>query len=305
MQHIVVGDRQLLPGVLTSILPARLCRQVEEATPAGLVPEELRVRRGRAASVTVSGRNIRLCTILSGAEMDDLLLAMCEGSLYAHSETVSRGYLILKDGIRVGVCGRAGVVDGRVMGVSDVSALCIRLPHPTPPIGCEIVSLLHQLELTRGVLIYGPPAEGKTSLLRSVAAQMAGGEHPLRVAVVDTRGELGFSLGSPALLIDLLSGYPRGLGISVATRTLSAQLIVCDEIGDMGEAKEIVEAHTSGVPLLASAHAACIEELLARPGMRLLHESRCFGAYVRLFRQPGNFQFRYDILGWEAADGLL
>lgn len=305
MQHIVVSPRRLLPSVIYDILPSHLCDEVELAVPAGEVIEELRLRRGRCASITVSGRNLRLSTVLSGVEMDELLLLLCEGSLYAHSETVCRGYIALNGGIRVGLCGRAGVLGTQVTGVSEISAISVRIPHAAPPIGEEIVSLLYRQSLTRGVLIYAPPAMGKTTVLRSVAVRMAGGESPLRVAVVDTRGELAFSLGSPSLLIDLLSGYPRGLGISIAARTLSAQLIVCDEIGDMNEAKEIVEAHNCGVPLLASAHAADVEELLARPGLRLLHEARCFGAYVRVFRRPGAFEFDYDICEWEDADARL
>ena len=190
-------------------------------------------------------------------------------------------------------------------GVNEISSFSIRIPHPAPPIGQEIADLLRQLSLTRGVLIYAPPAVGKTTLLRSVTAQMAGGEHPLRVSVVDTRGELCYGLSSPTLLVDLLSGYPRGLGISVAARTLSAELIVCDEIGDLEEAREIVQAHNCGVPLLASAHAAHVSELLARPGLRLLHEAKCFGAYVGLTRRPGAFDFYYNVVEWEAADALL
>lgn len=305
MQHIVVTPRQLLPSVIESALPPRLCREIETCVPAGEQIEELRLRRFRCASVTVSGRNIPLATVLSGVEMDELLLALCEGSLYAHSETVCEGYVALKGGIRVGVCGRAGVLGERVTGVSEISAVSVRIPHAAPPVGEEIARLLRRLQLTRGVLLYAPPAMGKTTVLRSVAARMAGGDAPLRVAVVDTRGELSFSLGSPKLLIDLLSGYPRGLGISIAARTLSAQLIVCDEIGDLKEAKEIVEAHSCGVPLLASAHAADVEELLARPGLRLLHEARCFGAYVRVIRRAGAFSFDYDICDWEAADARL
>lgn len=305
MQHIVVTPRQLLPSVIESALPPRLCREIETCVPAGEQIEELRLRRFRCASITVSGRNIPLATVLSGVEMDELLLALCEGSLYAHSETVCEGYVALKGGIRVGVCGRAGVLGERVTGVSEISAVSVRIPHAAPPVGEEIARLLRRLQLTRGVLLYAPPAMGKTTVLRSVAARMAGGDAPLRVAVVDTRGELSFSLGSPKLLIDLLSGYPRGLGISIAARTLSAQLIVCDEIGDLKEAKEIVEAHSCGVPLLASAHAADVEELLARPGLRLLHEARCFGAYVRVIRRAGAFSFDYDICDWEAADARL
>lgn len=305
MQHIVVSPRQLLPSAICGILPPRLCDEIEQTVPAGEVIEELRLRRGRCASITVSGRNIRLSAVLSGVEMDELLLLLCEGSLYAHSETVCQGYIALKGGIRVGLCGRAGLAGAHVTGVSEISAISVRIPHAAPPVGEEIARLLHRQALTRGVLIYAPPAMGKTTVLRSVAVRMAGGENPLRVAVVDTRGELAFSLSSPTLLIDLLSGYPRGLGISIAARTLSAQLIVCDEIGDMNEAKEIVEAHNCGVPLLASAHAADVEELLARPGLRLLHEARCFGAYVRVFRRPGAFEFDYDICDWEAADARL
>lgn len=305
VQNIVVNTRQLLPSVLAAALPQRLCLEVEKSVPSGEEIEELRLRRGRCASLTVAGRNLRLSTVLSGVEMDDLLLRFCEGSLYAHSETIAKGYLTLKGGIRVGLCGRAGVSEGSVTGVSQINSFSIRIPHPAPPVGEEIALLLHRFSLTRGVLIYAPPAVGKTTLLRTVAARMAGGERPLRVAVVDTRGELGYSLASPSLLLDLLSGYPRGVGLSIAARTLSAQLIVCDEIGDLNEAREIVEAHNCGVPLLASAHAASVVELLARPGMRLLHEARCFGAYVGLSRRLGSFDYEYDILEWEAADALL
>ena len=127
----------------------------------------------------------------------------------------------------------------------------------------------------------------------------------MRVAVVDSRGELGFSLDAPSLLVDLLSGYPRGVGLSIATRSLAAQLIVSDEIGDLEEAREILAAHTCGVPMLATAHGGALGELLARPGIRLLHEAGVFGAYVRLSRAPDRFDFCYDITEWEAANALL
>ena len=91
----------------------------------------------------------------------------------------------------------------------------------------------------------------------------------------------------------------------MAARTLSAQLIVCDEIGDLAEAREIVEAHNCGIPLLASAHASHVGELLARPGMRLLHEAGCFGAYVGISRRVDGFDLSYDVMEWERVDALL
>lgn len=305
MQTIVVNPRQLLPNHLLSLLPTRVVRAVEHAVPRGLFPEELRLRRGRYASLTVGTENIPLDCMLTDEEMDTLLLRFCGGSLYAHGDTLCNGYLILPQGVRVGVCGHASIVSGRITGVCDVASYVIRIPHRAPAIGHEICDLLRALAPHSGVLIMASPGVGKTTLLRAVCEGMAGGITPWRVAVVDTRGELAYSLGSPSLLLDVLSEYPRGVGISIAARTLSPQLIVCDEIGDMEEAREIVSAGGCGVPLLASAHAASLSELLARPAFALLHEARCFGAYVHISRREDRFDFYYDVTMREAADALV
>ena len=294
------GRAVSLPECLLRALPSRLTSELREAMGWGRAIEELRLRRGRRASLTMGGRNLPLRCVMTGEEMTELVTRLCDGALYAHRDTIARGFLTLEGGIRVGICGRASVEGESIVGVYDISGLNFRLPTLRGRPGEEICRLL---ETSRGggVLIYAPPGEGKTTLLRGVAARMASGETPRRVVVVDTRGELGASLEDPSLCLDLLVGYPRGIGIEIATRTMNAQLIVCDEIGGESEAAAILSAQNCGVPLVASAHGESVGGLLRRRGLRLLHEARVFDAYVGIRRLPTGGEFSYRVTSWEEA----
>lgn len=291
-----------IPEQVSALLPYRLTDEIRR-TGCGRI-EEIRIRRGGCASLTCGGQNILLDFKASSEQMDSLLMGLCSGSMYAHTESIKQGYVSLEGGIRAGVCGRAAVEDGRIIGVNEISSVCIRLPHDTPKsVGAEIASLVRQ---GAGVLIYSPPGVGKTTVLRGAAALLASGSRPLRVAVVDTRWELGSALHGPRLSVDILSGYPRRQGIEIASRTLGAQVIVCDEIGDAEEASSILSAHNCGVPLLASAHGMSMEQLMKRPGIAALHAAHVFGWYVGLERRSGaDFEFEYQVADAEAADAFL
>ena len=282
-----------VPSRIISALPYRLLDEINRVWRGERI-EEIRLRRERRASLTLPSGNLVLETVLEGGEMDRTLTGLCSGSLYAYSDTINRGYISLPGGVRVGVCGRAACEGERMLGVHEITSLVIRVPHSPKMVGQPICDLLHRFDRSRGVLIFSPPGVGKTTLLRGVISLLSSGEHPLRTAVVDTRGELTMSSGGDLLCVDVLSGYPRALGIEIATRTLSAEVIVCDEIGDYSEAMALVSSHNCGVPLIASAHAGEINELLRRTGIMLLHEANIFGAYVGIERSAG-MDFNYHV----------
>ena len=152
------------------------------------------------------------------------------------------------------------------------------------------------------VSILGASGCGKTTLLRSVAYKMASGAHPLRVSIIDTRGELAIFGNEQKATVDVLSGYPKALGIEIAARTMNSELMVCDEIGDDDEARAIIGAQNCGVPLLASAHGDNISGLLKRSAIRALHDSSVFWAYVRIERVPYAIEYRYTVHTAKEAD---
>ncbi len=296
-----------IPGVPQALTDALLvdCPPLGE----GSFVEEIRLRADRCATLTVGAQNIPTRVRLSEHELSSLLVRLCGGSLYAYSDTIREGYITLPGGIRVGIAGRAICEENRVIGVSEIDSLCIRLPHRHGQVGSPICRLLRHMRQSdgeaRGVLIYAPPGVGKTTLLRGVAATMASPPDPWRTVVIDTRGELGFEVDGGDLCLDILHGYPRARGVEIATRTLSAQLMICDEIGDVEEAMALISSHHGGVPLVASAHAGTVDELLRRTGIRLCHEARLFGAYVGILRAPRGGDYIYHVTPWSDAEELL
>lgn len=299
------------PPLLKEILPA----YVSDAVYGGLrgcregigMLEEIRLRAGNSSSLTVGGENIMMYLGLTSAELFSILTKMCGGSLYAYSDSINEGYLTLQGGIRVGVVGQAACEEKRVVGIREITSLCIRVPHPPVLLGGEVCQLFRDMRRAcgapKGILIYAPPGVGKTTLLRGIIQSLSGDSPPLRTVAVDTRGELIFE-GLQGLCLDVLVGYPRPLGVSIATRSLGAQVIVCDEIGDCDEAMSLVSAYNGGVPLIATAHGSAVEEILRRTGIRLLHEAKLFGAYVGI-KRDGRGGFLYDIKTWEDADFAL
>lgn len=288
MSGIVSGrgaEGAVCPPPILSYLPPRLVRELSALR--GETVEELRLRRGRGSCLCRGGEVRYLETALSQEEMDGTVNALCGGSMYAHQDTLRQGYLSVPGGIRVGVCGRMRTDGGRLLGISEISSLVFRFPHavalPVEPI-CRLLRVTHP---GRGVLIYSPPGVGKTTLLRAIIPALSAPPHGFRLAVIDTREELAACGTQTALGVEWLSGYPRAVGIEIATRTLSPQLIVCDEIGGGEEAEAICAACNAGVPLLATAHGASVSGLLHRRGLRLLHESGVFGSYVGLSRTAG------------------
>ncbi len=266
---------------------------------------ELRIRADAPMSITFCGKNVSVfngsTVICTEAEVAETLQKLCQDSVHTYSETLREGYLTIENGYRVGVCGRAGVAGDTIRSIYGVTSLCVRIPHPVRGISDGLLPYLLADGEIRSALFYAAPGVGKTTLIRDLAARLSSGPRACRVALVDTREEIAVGNTFSSCLADVLRGYPRGKGIEIATRTLSPQVIFCDEIGSAEEANAILCVQNSGVPLIATAHAETMASLLKRPNVRVLYDAGIFRYYIGLSRRADDRDFVYRIT--DAARG--
>ena len=92
---------------------------------------------------------------------------------------------------------------------------------------------------------------------------------------------------------DVLDACPKALGIPMVLRAMNPQVIAVDEITAEADIAAAVQAAGCGVRLLATAHAAGVEELEQRPLYRRLLDEGVFRLAVRIARTGP--ERRYDV----------
>ena len=221
-------------------------------------------------------------------EITDSFSRLCGYSVHSNSSAIVNGFISLEGGHRAGICGTAVCdPDGFVKAVRDISCINLRIAGEFLGVADKLYDLLFSQKV-ESVIVAGPPVSGKTTLLRDLARQLSGPSRALyyRTAIVDERGEIAASYkGQPQVDVgfcDVLTGYPKAVGIINALRTLSPQVIICDEVGDREEVLSICEGMNSGVDFVVSAHLRYKEELFLRPPLRALVQSGAFSKLVML-----------------------
>lgn len=290
-------------GVSLRRLPERVRAQVQE----------VRLRAGRPVVLVLAGRDLYLTGAGAVSENSDehVLAAMrpqieevfrliCDSSVYAHQHEIRSGFVTLRGGHRAGLCGTAVVQDGMVTNLRDISGINLRIAREFHGTADSLLAALGAENRIRGMILAGPPGCGKTTVLRDLARQLSNGVlGRCRVSVIDERGEIAATCkGVPQNDVgqsDVLDGYPKGEGMLQAIRSLSPDVMICDEIGGEEDARAVAASLNAGVAVIASAHASSMEELFARPPMRTIFATGAFSQAVLLCGRdhPGRVQAFY------------
>ena len=241
-------------------------------------------------------------------DMEETFRSLCSHSVYTHQNELRHGFLTIRGGHRVGICGTAVLDQGQVAGLRDISSFNIRVARQISGAADELLSLVGE-EIVQGVLLAGAPSTGKSPSRRDLERQLAGGGKlpPRKITVVEERGELagvyrGDAQNDLGCCCDILDGYPKSQGILQAIRSLSPEVILCDELGSERETAAVEEVVNAGVSLIVSVHAASAGELLRRRQIRRLMETGAFRTVVLLdcAARPGKIKGIYkggELLG--------
>ena len=227
--------------------------------------EEIRIRVHSPLALTVSGKTVfirnngqisyyasRDLFIATKEDLDECFRLLCQNSVYAHTEELKNGFIIMKNGCRAGVCGSIGETGF----MKEVTSVNIRIAREIIGAANDVISHYSG----GGLLIAGPPASGKTTVLRDTVRQLSASK---RITVIDSRGEIsgGADLGANT---DVLKINDRALGMEIALRTMNPDIIAFDEIGNMAELKKVGESLYAGVNIITTAHIGSAAELLRR-----------------------------------------
>jgi stage III sporulation protein AA len=278
--------------VIMNYLPARIrlaMSRVPEADRRRLC--EVRLRNGRPVSFVYPHRFLFLtesggltatytnadCLSVSCEEISETVEALCRYSVHSCVRELRQGYFILSGGIRVGA---AGTGDGEHI-LRDFSSLNFRLARNVPGCADEVV---RRCGWAGSILICGGVNSGKTTLLRDLCRSCGS---KMKAALIDERNEIasvsdGLPRNDVGVMTDVLVGYSRAEGITAAVRTLSPDMIFCDEIAGPEDAAAILSAYGSGVRFAATIHAGSYSELMQREIARELLDAGVFTSAVFL-----------------------
>ena len=216
-------------------------------------------------------------------EINDIFQNICNYSVYSRQNEIRQGFVTMQGGHRAGICGTAVVENEKIVNIRDISSINIRIAREHK--GCSKAVLSAVNNIDGGVLICGSPCSGKTTVLRDIALTIST-DYRKKVSVVDERGEIAGTVRgifqNDIGLCDVLDGYSKSEGIIMAIRSMSPEVVICDEIGGFDDVKAILQCSNSGVSFIAAVHAKNPDELVKKPFIKELIKSGVFETAVFL-----------------------
>ncbi len=248
---------------------------------------EIRLRRNKPIVIVIKNTSYfidyngdiydslsRNCVITDEKVFENTFMTLCNFSLYSNMESLKNGFITLPYGARMGVASTVVCDDTGPVSIKEVTSLNVRIPSRSKGCSNGILNFLY-INSFPSVIVAGKPNSGKTTLLRDMAYRLSDGFNYKyrKICIVDERNEFGGKYQNDFLLdvganTDVLTGFEKAKGIEIAARTLSPEMIVCDEISTQNELDSIKFAFSSGIKFALSVHIGDKSDLFTKPIIR-------------------------------------
>ncbi|MBU5315818.1 stage III sporulation protein AA [Clostridium bornimense] len=286
----------LLPESVAVLIKKKLIKSIEE----------IRVSINKPVVILGENKEILGEKRITNEEFMLTLNRLTSYSLYAYKEEIKGGYFTLKGGHRVGIGGQYITDGGNIKTIKHISSLNIRINREVKGCSDRILKYICENGRVYNTLIVSPPKCGKTTLLRDISRYISNGENcdinrGTRVAIIDERSEIAccnkgvpqFDIG---LRSDVLDGCPKSKGIMIAIRSLSPDVIVCDEIGTDDDINSLITALNCGVSVITSIHGNDISDVEGRIMYKKIFDNKFFDRVIELTGCPkvGTVKRVYD-----------
>lgn len=290
-------DWQETMGFFCGCLPGPVAKTLM-AQREGSV-REIRMRAGTPAHILTAQGDVICACAPTQPQVAQMAEALCEHALYARAEEQRQGFVTLRGGHRLGLCGRVIAQGQCVRALREISSFCLRVAGQWRGAADELLPLLTDgAGHVHSTLIIGMPGTGKTTMLRDACRRLS--ERGVRMGVVDERSEIAAMYAGRAQLdvgpnTDVLDGCGKDQGLRWMLRSMSPQVLVTDELGTALDTQAVLEAARSGVSLLCTLHGRDPESCLSKGALYHLARNRVFMRYALLSeREVGKLACVYD-----------
>lgn len=270
---------------------------------------EIRIRRNQPL-ILVFGKNCLFITrkgkllnhfselaySVDDEEFELVFRRLSNYSVHSVMDNLTKGFITAEGGNRIGVTSTSVIKEKEVASVKDISSLNLRIANEIKDCSRQILNMLY-VNGFPSIIVASPPAGGKTTFLRDFSRLLSSGfnNRYRKVVVIDERNEIAYkgAAGINAdigLNTDVLTGFPKSVGIEMAIRTLSPDIIVCDEISTSAEVAAMADGFNSGVKFAVSVHAANKKDLLEKAIIRELILRNEFEYIVMLNDYTNDFE---------------
>ena len=247
--------------------------------------QEIRIRVNKKAILKYDDKEVITNFIPNESNMIEILHRLCENSIYSFQSQICNGFVTLYGGHRIGITGHVVMNNGKINNINYISGLNFRIAKEIIGASNDLLRYVIENGEIQNSLIVSKPGNGKTTLLRDLVRNLSNMGYT--VSLIDERGEIaamynGVPQNDVGLRCDVLDNVTKSLGMKIAVRTMSPDIIVSDEIGTKEDVEAINYGVLSGVHGIFTAHGNSIMDIKLNENLNKLYEEKIFNKIIFL-----------------------